>query len=214
MTPESHVEHEPYRAPEKRAFRVLLLLAVISSVLAVTVIALESSGTFKAAEPRGSAVVETPKKIIEPPVAPVTLLPESILQYATRGRQAIPGSEFPAAEAIYEVLDANIALASPVNSYAKATYFPSESEAQAYIDSAFKERYPKNNENLVIISTVIKTGYDASEGSYFVGWTRGSYSITIKTSFLDHIPNDKRDTLQKHALPIAKAILQEAKAQE
>lgn len=211
-------QNENYKVPERRAFRVLLLLALVSSLLVAAIIALESSGTFRAESrierPRTAADADTPRKVVEPPVAPITLLPESILQYATRGRQAIPGSEFPGAEAIYEILDANIALATPVNSYAKVIYFPSAKEADDYVAEALKDRFPKKHENILIGATVVKTGYDNSEGSYFIGWSREDFAITIKTSFLDHIPIDKRDTLQKHAMPLAKAIINEAKVEE
>jgi len=211
-------QNENYIVPERRVFRVLLLLAVVSSLLLVAIIALESSGTFRVEgrieKPRTAVDVTTPREVVEPPVAPITLLPESILQYATRGRQTTPGSEFPAAEAIYEILDANIALATPVNSYAKVIYFPSAKEADDYVAEALKERFPKKNEDMLIGSTVVKTGYDNSEGSYFIGWSREDFAITIKTSFLDHIPVDKRDTLQKHATPLAKAIINEAKVEK
>ncbi|MBS3909767.1 MAG: hypothetical protein KGZ93_09115 [Actinobacteria bacterium] len=206
-------EKQNHIVPERRAFRMLLLLAIVSSLLMVVIIALESSGTSRVERPTTAADVAAPREAVEPPVAPVTLLPESILQYATRGRQAIPGSEFPAAEAIYEVLDANIALATPVNSYAKVTFYPSAREAEESISEAFKERFPKRNENLLIGSMAISTGYDKSEGSYFIGWTRENFAITIKTSFLDHIPVDKNGTLQKHAMPLAKAVIDEAKVE-
>ncbi len=212
MMPKTTAENsETYKVPERRAFRVLLLLAVVSSLLLVVIISIESAGTFKVEKTRTPADVAAPVKIVDPPVAPVTLLPESVLQYATRGRQGLPGSEFPAAEAIYEILDANIALAAPVNSYAKVVFFPSAKEAEENISEALKERFPIKNENLLIGRTVVKTGYDTSEGSYFIGWTREGFAISIKTSFLDHIPVDKRDTLQKHAMPLAKAVIDGAK---
>jgi len=192
--------------PERRMFRVFLVLAIVTTIISLAITLFEIKSFPKPESKKQSSGVPVLPSSLKPPAPPLSMLPDFVLQYATRGRQEIPNSKYPAAEALYEILDGNIMLASPINSYAKATFFPSQEEAEKDIRETIEERYPKNREDLLIGSTIAKAGYDEREGSYFIGWTKQGYSIKIHTSFVDHIPVEKRNSLRDHALPLAKAI--------
>jgi len=200
--------------PEKRIFRVMAILAVATTIIAVAVAALEVS-TFPKPEPKKRASDLYVKPILlKPPVPPVTLLPESITQHATKGRQDLFGAKYPSAEAVYERLDANIMLATPVNIYAKVTFFPAQEDADEDIDETLEKRYPQNHEDILIGNTIAKTGYDRQENGYFIGWTTQRYSVKIHTSFARTPPVEKEGILKRHALPVAKAIQAGAKIDE
>lgn len=206
-------DHSPEDvAPERRIFKYLLILAVLTTVFSMFLAWTEVRRVSSTSPVKKAARVQTLPIIIKPPMPVIELLPDFVLQYATRAYQDLPGSKYPAAEAIYEILDPNIALAHPVSSYAKATYFPSEQEARQDIQDTLEKRFPKDNENILIGVTVIKTGYDKQGGSYFMGWTKQNFSIKINTSFLQNIPVNKQDVLKNHAMPIAKAIVAGPKA--
>ncbi|MBE0448019.1 MAG: hypothetical protein IBX64_07985 [Actinobacteria bacterium] len=196
---------------EKRIARILLILAIVTTVLAVAVAAFEVSA-FPKPEPKkkvsGSHILPI---MLKPPVPPLAFLPDFITQYATKGRQALIGTKYPAAEAVYEKLDANVMLASPINIYAKVTFFPSQEEAGRDIKDALARRYPNEHSDLLLGSQVAKTGYDLRGASYFIGWTVQNYSIKIYSSYAGAAPAGETDLLREHVLPIAKAIQSSAK---
>ncbi|MBI4733970.1 MAG: hypothetical protein HY779_04020 [Rubrobacteridae bacterium] len=194
---------------QKRLFNLLLIVAIISTIISLATAWAEIGRLEKPklALPNTKVKLNKQTTSLEPPTPVIDLLPESILQYETRGRQAIPGSRYPAAESIYENLDPNSMLQNPINTYAKAMYFASSSDARLNIDNSIKSRFSYSNTTELMGSTFIKTGYDSRSGSYYVGWNDENYSIELITSFLDSIPVEKGVKLRNHALPLARSII-------
>jgi len=197
--------------PEKRIFRIMAILAIVTTVISVAIVTLEVSMFPKPESKKRASDLHVKPILLKPPVPPVTLLPESITQHATKGRQDLFGTRYPSAEAVYERLDANIMLATPVNIYAKVTFFPTQEDADEDINETLEKRYPQNHEDLLLGSTIAKTGYDRQQNGYFIGWATQQYSIRIHASFARTPPVEKEGILKRHALPVAQAIQAGAK---
>lgn len=194
--------------PEKRIFKVVLALAILTSLASLSISALEYRALPKT-EPftnKSGKLKPVLPPIAKPSIAPLRFLPDQILQYTTRARHSIPGSSRPAVEAIYETADMNLILAMPMNTYVKITYFGSKTGADEDISSTMSGRYPLNNQRLLIGNSVAQAGYSQDEGSYFIGWTYDAYSIKLFTSFMNSIPAARKGKLESHALPVAKAV--------
>ncbi len=194
--------------PERRYFRVLLAIAILTSLASLAVCAVEYRGLPKGApyEERSGAMKPVLPPVVKPSIKPLEFLPDQILQYTTKARHAIPGSTRPAAEGIYETADMNLILAMPMNTYVKVTYFPSRSEAVQDVSSTLSGRYPLDNRQLPIGGAIAQAGYSRDEGSYFIGWAHDAYSIKLFTSFTNSVPAAGKGKLEDHALPVAKAV--------
>ncbi|MCL6472686.1 MAG: hypothetical protein K6T91_07745 [Firmicutes bacterium] len=193
--------------PERRIFQYALILAVVTTLLSLGSIWIEINKTLSPKQSKTSGLEQILPKRLKPPVPVINMLPDFILQYETKARQDVAGSEYPASEAIYENLDPNLMLRAPCNSYAKVTYFASEEDAKKDVADTLAKRFPNGHENLLIGTTIVKTGYTEREDSFFMGWTKQNYSIRIITSFLEHAPVEKGNILKNHAMPIAQAII-------
>lgn len=197
---------------QRRLIRHLLLFAILTTILSLGT-AWYEIGSFqkhdspaeKSAQTKGAMVA------IEPPTPVIDMLPESIIQYETRAKQNIPGSSYPSAEAIYELLDPNIMLQNPINTYVRVTYYPTAKDAKVEIIDLIESRFPNNSKDELIGSTIVKTGYDSQADSYLVGWTNQNFSVVLITSFLNKAPVNKKTMLSDHATPIAQSMISGAK---
>lgn len=193
---------------QQRLIRYLLFLAVLTTVISLATAWIEI-GHFQKKNHIINKIDKTNSTQISliPPTPVLDKLPESIIQYETRARQNIPGSKNPAAEAIYEILDPNIMLQNPVNTYAKATFYATQRDAKLDIADMIESRFPASRKDELIGSIIIKTGYDSQAGGYFMGWTDDNFSIVLITSFLNSVPINKKTTLRDHALSVARSMI-------
>jgi hypothetical protein len=98
-------------------------------------------------------------------------------------------------------------LQNPINTYAKATYFPSLPEAKQNIDDTIYNRFPLKAKTEFIGSIKVSSGYDYKSGSYFMGWIDDGFCIELITSFLDSVPADKGSKLRNYALPVSRSMI-------
>jgi hypothetical protein len=196
-------------AVQRRMIHILLAAYAITAMISLATAWVEIGRLDKPKSMIKNIAIQTKKtvEIAKSPTPVIDQLPEFILQHETRGRQVIPGSKYPSAESIYENLDPNTMLQNPINTYAKATYYPSGPDARMSIDNSIKNRFSYANTSELIGSTIIKAGYDSKSGSYFMGWTKDNFAIELITSFLDTIPQNKGQKLRNHALPLARSII-------
>jgi hypothetical protein len=196
-------------AVQRRMIHILIAVYVITALISLATAWAEIGRLDKPKSMIKSTAAQAKKPVetVKPPTPVIDELPEFILQHETRGRQVIPSSKYPSAESIYENLDPNTMLQNPINTYAKATYYPSGPEARQSIDESINNRFSYSNTSELIGSTIVRTGYDSRSGSYFIGWTKGNFAIELITSFLDTIPQNKGQKLRNHALPLVRSMI-------
>lgn len=195
-------------AMRKAAFGVWALVAVVGAfaiLLNVLLTPAEDRGFLARAEAAEEA--SRPGSDFTPEKAAVTLLPETVIAYETMARHEVPGKGKLAAEALYVTLNMDTEIQVPIVSYARVDAHETEAEAREEILARYAQ-YPKKREDILIKggSTVAMTGFREDEGAYFVGWTKGSYSVWVKTSFRDKVPYTKRNFLHNVAQPVIEAI--------
>lgn len=115
----------------------------------------------------------------KPKVGPLKLLPPRLPDYLTNARHGVPGQEDFAAEAIYQPKSEELSLKTPLNVYVRIAYHGARGEANRAIASISKERFPAQRAEIEINGRKALTGYDATYGSYFIGWTLENYSIGV-----------------------------------
>ena len=197
------------RVVERRVFRVLLVLAGLSLLLAVV-----SNWLWVPWEwGSGSLRVKLPALGSNVPVpgirTPVRTLPERVLSYETIARQAAPGREGHAVEALYVTMDMNIEAQVSIAVYARAESFMSDAEA---LKRANEMLGPYSAKPAIVGlgagNARGRSGYSPTLSAYCVAWVKNATVFFVKSTFRDRAPVQKRDFLRQQANPVIKAIVE------
>jgi hypothetical protein len=198
----------PAPDPARRSFRLLAVAAPLAIVLAVLV---NWYWVPDAHEALPGPALTTPgipgiPEPVELEKAAVEMLPERVLQYETITRQAIPGYENRAGEAVYKTLNMNTEAQIAIVVYARAEGFASAAEAKARLDE-FMTPYSANRSQIVVNGVTPATMGEAPDGgAYSVGWARGNYATLVKSSFAEWTPVDQVGLIKRQGDQIVDAV--------
>ena len=134
------------------------------------------------------------------------MLPTNVIAYETIDSHPVPGQEKTAAEAIYQTYNMNVSLAVPLVVYAHVQGYGTSGEAQAALTQMMVKYPVKRGPRMVGPVQSAETGFTSDQGALIVAWVKGRYLTYVKTSFLDHIPAQKRNFLKLNGEPIVLAV--------
>ncbi|RJQ54654.1 MAG: hypothetical protein C4521_03925 [Actinobacteria bacterium] len=191
---------------EKRLFKVLFLMALLSIAAATAVnwsagpLEISLGGSTKIAVPGRAGV---PPPFIAPSVKD---LPPSIPGFEAIGQHIVPGSKGRSVEAIYVTLNMNLEAQVPTTIYTRVDGFSSAAEASDGVAKAM-ETFKHRRETYVLPGGKrAMAGYTRDESAYAISWSVGAKVFLVKAMFRDVAPTQKKTFLSSQARPVAKAI--------
>ncbi|HEY3318403.1 MAG TPA: hypothetical protein VGK50_08280 [Coriobacteriia bacterium] len=195
------------RIPERRLLQVLVPV-MVATVLAALFVNWRLGPPLLNLAPaqRLTLATQYEPQLYQPTKKPLQQLPDQILTYETMARQGVPGQTDRAAEALYNTLNVNLEMQVSISVYARAEFFPAESDAkvkQAQIMAGFPVKA-----TTILVGGVrpAREGFNADQSAYAVTWINGGYLTFIKAGFKDHPPEEKRDFLHNLAAPVLAAV--------
>jgi hypothetical protein len=118
-----------------------------------------------------------------PGKAPLEMLPTVVISYETMAHQSVAGQSDRAAEAIYNSLNMDLELATPMSTYSRVEAMGSQEAAQVRVQELLGE-YPVGRRNIVVNGvTPAGEGMSQDRSAYAVGWAYEGYAVFVKTSF-------------------------------
>jgi hypothetical protein len=198
---------EGVRAPERRVFKVLFVLACVRLVLAALVNWQwgPKTGREVAVVPPDGSDIPLPGSDSVAERTALDLLPDRLIGYETIARQDVPGSEETVAEAVYATLSMDLEIQRPITVYVRAEVYGNPGTTESRLAEVMAA-YPTNPGTLPFGPVVAQTGYTPDEGSFMTAWTTGQSLVMVKSMFRDTIPAQRRDFLERQAKPVAQAV--------
>lgn len=205
---EPHEEPLPPAVVWRRAFRVVMPLAVLAVLLAVAV-----NWVFV---PGAGQALPSPDLGIRPPVPgavtpaeparpALDLVPKRILQFEPITVQAIPGMEDYAAEAVYKTLEMNIEAQIPTVVYARVEVYGSADEARSRL-AEFMAPYTSGAGQTLIGTATAQYGWAPDKSSYARGWVRDTYMTFVKASFSEFTPAHSFEIIERQGIMVSEAV--------
>lgn len=190
---------------DKKIIIVTIVAVLVSTALAITAAVSEfsyirNSRQYLAQLPKPLSGAKHIKgnTVPKPNIDPVTLLPKFVKNLFTMTRHEVPGSEGRASEAIFEPTDTKYTVTLPLNTYVKLAYLGNDNVAMREIDKDIANRFPKDQENVVVNSQKAHAGFSNDYGSYLIGWAFRGFSVKVITTYTQYIPaTNPKDALEQ-----------------
>ncbi|MDH4139414.1 MAG: hypothetical protein OEV43_02465 [Coriobacteriia bacterium] len=191
----------------RRAYRALLIMAVVGVALAVLVnwIALPNRGKALPSAPvGGGGDIPAPADVTLSKAA-TEMLPDRVLQYETITHQAVPGQDERSAEAVYKTLSMNMATQIETVVYGRVEGHESASIAEQRLESLVTP-YPRDQHQEALGSAMATVAWSEDQGAFVIAWVDGQYTTIVKASFADWVPEWDHEIIEKEGRKVADAV--------